>query len=85
MCDAIHDAEVDGGGGQCDVEGHAIVMRCKSLQICADLVADVTLRRGAVGADDGHVDEAVLHQVAAGVVRDHRMRHAMVEKFPGGE
>jgi hypothetical protein len=35
--------------------------------------------------DDHHVDHPVLHQVAAGVVRDHRVRHAVLTKFPGGQ
>ena len=54
--------EGDGHGG---VEGHAVVARRQRLQVGADLVADVAGRRRAVGADDDHVDLAVLHEVAA--------------------
>src|SRR5262249_24817169 len=48
-----------------------------------DLVADVALRGDAVGADDGEIDQAVLHQVAAGVVGDHGVRDAVVAELPG--
>ena len=38
----------------------------------------------AVAADDDEIDHAMLHQMAASVVGDHRMRHALVEQFEGG-
>ena len=50
-----------------------------------DLVADVALRGDAVGTHDHHVDEAVLHQMAARIVRNHGIRHAVMAKLPGGE
>ena len=43
-------------------------------------------RRGrAVGADDAHVDHAVLHQVAAGIVDDHRVRDAVPGELARGQ
>ena len=82
---AVAHRPVDGRGGQGDIEGHGVVLRRERLQIGADLVADVAIGGGAVRADDHHVDEAALHQVAAGVVDDERMGRAMVDEFPGGE
>jgi hypothetical protein len=39
----------------------------------------------AVGAGDDEIDHAMLHQMASGIVRDHGMRHAAMQKLPGGE
>ena len=55
------------------------------LEIGADLVADVALRGDAVGAGDDEIDEPVLHQVAAGVVGDHRVGNALLGELEGGE
>ncbi len=60
-------------------------MRGQRLEIGAYLVADVAIGGDAVGADDDEIDHDVLHQMAAGIVGDHRMRHAMMAEFPGGE
>jgi hypothetical protein len=38
-----------------------------------------------VGADDDQIDHAVLHQMAAGVVGDHGVRHAVMAELPGGQ
>src|SRR5439155_10462953 len=54
-------------------------------QVGADLVAHVAAPRRAVGADDAEVDLAVLHQVAAGVVGNHGVRHAVLAELPGGQ
>ena len=43
------------------------------------------MRGDAVGADDDQIDHAVLHQVAAGIVGDHGVRHAVLAELPGGE
>src|SRR5208282_6814247 len=75
----------DGRGGQGDVEGHRIVARRERFQISADLVADVAVGGRAVRADEHHVDETVLHQMAAGVVDDERVRGALVDELPGGQ
>ena len=42
-------------------------------------------RGGAVAADQAEVHATVLHQVAAGVVGDHRMADAVMAELPGGE
>src|SRR5260221_10413534 len=60
-------------------------MRGKRLEIGSDLVADVAIGGDAVGADDGKIDLAMLHQMATGVVGDHGVRHAVMAKLPGGE
>src|SRR4029077_8412012 len=39
--------------------------------------------RRAVGADDAEIDLTALHQVAAGIVSDHGVRHAVLAEFPG--
>ena len=83
--DAVIDTKVDGRRRQCNIERHAIVVRGERLQIGPDLVADVAIGGDPVGADDGEIDHAVLHQMAAGVVGDHGVRHAVVAEFPGGQ
>jgi len=52
------------------------------LEIRPDLVGDVPRRRRAVGADDAEIDAAVLHQMAAGIVGDHGMGHAVLQQLP---
>ena len=36
-------------------------------------------------ADDDEIDQPVLHEMAAGVVGDHRMRHPFAQQFESGE
>ena len=67
------------------VERHAVVLGRERFEIGADLVANVAVRGDAVGPHDREVDHAVLHQMAAGIVADHRMRHAVLAQLPGGE
>ncbi len=83
--DAVARRKIDRRRGQRDIERNAGVVRGKRFQVSPDLVADVALAGGAVDADDHEVHLAVLHQVAAGVVGDHRARHAVLLQFPGGE
>ena len=83
--DAVIDTKVDGRRRQRNIERHAIVVGGERLQIGPDLVADIAIGGHPVGADDGEIDHAVLHQMAAGIVRDHRVRHAVMAEFPGGE
>ena len=66
-------------------ERHAVVAGGERLEVGSDLVADVADGGYAVGAHDRQVDHAVLHQVAAGIVRDHRVRHRLLAELPGGE
>ena len=82
LSDAVVDTKVDGRRRQCNIERHAIVVGGERLQVGADLVADIAIGGHPVGADDREIDHAVLHQMTAGVIRDYRMRHAMVAKFP---
>ena len=81
--DAVIDAEIDGRRRQRDIERHAIVVRGERLQIGADLVADVAVGGDPVGADDHEIDHAVLHQMAAGIVGNDRVRHAVMAELPG--
>ena len=60
-------------------------MRGERLQVGADLVAHIAVGGRAVGADEDNVNFAVLHQMAAGVVHNDGVRHAMVEQLPRGE
>ena len=82
---AVADGPVDGRARQRDVKRHAVVARGERLEVGADLVADIALRRGAVGADDAEIDQAVLHEMAARVVDDDGVRHAVLVEFPRGE
>ena len=85
LFDAIVDTKVDGRRRQRDIERHAVVVCRQRLQIGPDLVADVAIGGDAIGADDRQIDHAVLHQMAAGVVGDHGVRHAVMTELPGGE
>src|SRR5579875_1575821 len=77
VADAVGDGPVDGGGGDGDPERHAVVLGGQGLEVGADLVGGVAGGADAVGADDGEVHVAVLHQVASGIVGDHGVRHAV--------
>jgi hypothetical protein len=59
--------------------------RRQGLQIRADLVGDVAARRHPVRADDAQIDETALHQMAARVVGDQRMRHAVLAELESGQ
>ena len=83
--EAVINGEIDRRRRQRDIERHAIVVSGERLQICADLVADVAIRGNAIGAYDGEIDPAMLHQMTAGVVGNHGMRHAMVAELPRRE
>ena len=82
---AVENRPIDGRIGQADIEGHAVVVRRQRLEVGTDLVADVAAARRAVGPGDDEVDLIMLHQVAAGIVGDHGMRHAVLSEFPGGQ
>ena len=43
------------------------------------------VRGHTVRADEYDIHQAVLHQMPAGIVRDHGMRHAVAAEFPRGE
>ncbi len=76
---------VDGGMGQRHVERHAIVLGGQRLQVGADLVRDIAIRSHAVGADDAEIHEVLLHQMAAGIVGDDGVRHAVAAELEGRE
>ena len=82
---AVVERPVDRRAGQRDIEGHAVVLGRQRLEIGADLVADVAARRRPVRADDAEIDLAALHQMAAGIVDDHRVRHAVAAQLPSGQ
>src|SRR5439155_14396622 len=50
-----------------------------------DLVRNVAPRRRPVGPGDAEIDLAVLHQMAADIVDDDGVRHAVLAKLPGGQ
>ena len=79
------DLPVDRRRGQRDIERDVVVARRQRLQIGADLVGDIAARGRAVGADDAEIDQALPHQVAAGIVDDDRVRDAVLAELPGGE
>src|SRR5690606_41348486 len=70
----------DLGVRQRDIEGDAAGVGRERFQIGADLVGDIAGRGGAVGAYDAHIDIAMLHQMAAGIVGDDRVRHAVADR-----
>jgi hypothetical protein len=49
-----------------------------------DLIV-VAAGRRTVGADDAEADEALAHQVTAGIVDDDRVRNTVLAELPGGE
>jgi len=79
---AVADGPVQGGGRENGVERHAVVTGGKGLQIGADFVGDVAGGGAAVAADQHNVHHPVLHQVAAGVVGNQGVGHAVVAQFP---
>src|ERR1700722_16757232 len=85
LLEAVMNRPVDRGMRQSDIEGHVIGFGGERFQIGADLVGGVAARGDAIGADDAEVDAPMLHQMAAGIVGDDRMRHAMLAEFEGGQ
>ena len=82
LAQPVTDAEIDGRRRQRHIERHAIVVRGERLEISADLVADIAIGGDPVGADDDEIDHPVLHQMAAGVVGNDGMRHAVMAELP---
>src|SRR5215469_465142 len=81
----LFDLPIDRRRGQCDVERHVVVAGRQRLQVSADLVRDIAACGGAVAADDAQIDKALAHQVAAGIVDNDGVRHALLAELPGGE
>ena len=81
----IANRPVDRGGGQGHIKGHVVVVGGQGFEIGADLVAHIAAAGGAVGAHDHRIHLAVLHQMAAGVVHDHGVGHALLSQLVGRE
>ena len=82
---AILDVPVDRRRRQRDIEWDGVIRGRERLQIGADLVRDIARRARAVGAGDAEIDLAVAHQMAAGIIGDHRVGDAVLAEFPGGQ
>src|SRR5262245_47371348 len=82
---AVIETPVDGRIRKRHQEGNVIVARGERLEISADLIGDIAGRGGPVGADDAKVDQFLLHEMAAGIVGDQRVRHAMRAELERGE
>src|SRR5262249_54434527 len=82
---AALDIPVDARRGRSDIERDVIVARRQRLQVSADLVRHVAAGGRGGGAGDAEADEALVHQMAAGIVDDYGVRDAMLAELPGGE
>ena len=83
--DPVAHRPVNRRAGQGHIERNVIRFCRQCLKVCADLVADIALRGGPVGADDDHIHLAMLHQVPAGVIDDQRMTDARRIQLPRGQ
>src|SRR5262249_14594939 len=68
-----------------EMKRYAVVDGGQRLQVGADLVRHVAVAGDAVGADDTQIDEPPLHEMAAGIVDDDRVRYAMRAELEGGQ
>ena len=66
-------------------ERQAIVACRQRLQIGADLIRHIALPRHPISADNANIHQPMLHQMPAGIIRHHGMRHAMRAQFKGGQ
>ena len=82
LTQSIVDTEVDRGRRQCNIEWNAIIVRRERFQIRPNLVANVSIGRDPIRTDDDKINHAMLHQMTAGIVRDNRVRDALMSKFP---
>jgi hypothetical protein len=82
---SVVERPVDGRGWRGHVEGDFIVDGGKRLEVGADLVGHVAATRNAVGAHDHEIDVALLHELAARIVGDERVGHAVLAELPGRE
>ena len=85
VVDTVGELPVDRRRGERDVERDVVVPRGESLQVGADLVGHVAGAGDPVASGDDDVDEAVLHEVTAGVVDDHGVGDTVLTQLPGGE
>src|SRR4029077_8528577 len=75
----------DRGRSQAKVKRNAVGLRGQRLQICSDLICDISRVRGAGGPDNYQIDFAALHQMARRAVCDQRVRHTVLAQFPRSE
>src|SRR5690606_30182677 len=85
LLETIARLPVEGRRWQRDVERNVVVMRGQGLQIGADLIGDMAGVCRTIRSCQNKVYEAMLHQVAADVIRDDRVRDAVLPQFPGGQ
>lgn len=85
LIEAAGEGPVEGGGGECDVEWQLIVACREGFEVGADFVGDVARARDTVSTRDDEVDEAMLHEVAAGVVGNDSVGDVLLSEFPSGE
>ena len=78
----VVDGPVDGRRRHGRVEGHAVVVGGKRLEVRADLVGHIAAGAHAICAHQHEVDVPVLHQVTARVVDDQRVRHTVRGQLP---
>ena len=78
---ALIERPVDRAERQRHIEGHAVIAGGERLEVRADLIADIPCRRGSIAPDDDHIDLAPLHEMAAEIIGDHRVRHAVRGKL----
>lgn len=81
----VSNGPVDRCGRQCDIEGNAVVVCGEGFEVGPYLVRNVAAARCSVGACNHNIDHAVLHQMAARIVDDQRVRNIIGRQLPGGE
>ena len=79
---AVFYCPVNGWRRQRHIKRHIIIFCRQRLQVGADFVAHIPVRRGAVGADNHHIHLPALHQVATGIVHNQMVRNAMGVHLP---
>ncbi len=82
---SVVDGPVNGWVRQGYVKWNSVISRSQGLEVRADLVAHIAACRNAIGADNAHVDELVLHQMPARIVDDNGMRYPMLTELPRGQ
>src|SRR5690606_36557199 len=77
--------QVDGAGRYDGVEGHAVLFGDDGQFVGADLIGDVAVGRGTVGADQYDVNLTCAQEMARGVIGDDVERNSALLELPGGE
>ena len=79
---AIRNRPIDGGRRQSGIEGNSVVVGSERFEIGADFVADIPGTGSSIRSDDAKIDFAMLHQMTAGIVGNHRVGDAVSGKLP---